>query len=68
MCCGNCGEHILLCVVGIVWMRYCCVFVGNVGNGYCCVLWELYGTDRVVCCGNCGEQIVLRVLGIVGNR
>ena len=56
MCCGNCREQIVLCVVGIV------------GNRLCCVLWELWGTDSVVCCGNCGEQIVLCVVGIVGNR
>ena len=64
----NCREQILLCVVGIV------------GNRLCCVLWELWGRDTVVCCGNCREQIVLRccancreqivlcVVGIVGNK
>ena len=29
VCCGNCREEIVLCVVGIV------------GNSLCCVMWEL---------------------------
>ena len=56
LCCGNCREKLVLCVVG------------NVGNRYCSVLWELYGTGTIVCCGICREQIVLCVVGIAGNK
>ena len=62
----------MLCVVGIVRNRFCCVcgncvemlmlcVDGIVANKFCCVLWEIWGKDSIVCCGNCREQILLCV-------
>jgi len=61
--CGNCREHILLCVLGIV------------GNKLCSELWkcreqivlcfvEFVVKNIEVCCGNFRVQIVL---GVVEN-
>ena len=44
VCCGNCREQILLCVVGIV------------GKKLSSLLWEMEGRNSVVFCGNLGNR------------